>query len=101
MKKIIDEELSDIDIDISDKHNVNVETMNNFQLSRWAALVEGINIISEKADDKRQKFERVNLKPLALKKYVDGVCDNICRVMNREDLVKESRETIKEINEKR
>jgi len=64
---------------------LNVDVMNNYQLSRWLALTEAVNIIAEMADDKRADFENINLKPIAIEKYVDNMSDIINRRLNEED----------------
>jgi len=68
-----------------------IEEMTNFQLARWASLVEAVNIIAEKAEEKSLKFKRISLKQPALRKYIESTCDIICRKMDEEDHIKEIR----------
>jgi hypothetical protein len=59
----------------------NVEEMTLFELSRWCALMEGVNIIADKCDERGQDFNMLELEPLSLRKYVESTCDIICRQM--------------------
>jgi hypothetical protein len=59
--------LSDIDIT---KYSL-------YELCRWAALEEAVNVISEKCDEKNISFESIELKPLEILKYVDSATDKI------------------------
>ena len=63
-----------------------LNSLNYYQLSRWLALFEGVNLIAEAADDKKLHFKTINIKPAALLKYVDGTCDKICeRLTTKQD----------------
>ena len=68
--------------------------MSNFELSRWAALVEGVNIIADKADERVKhgvkKFNKMSIKQPALRKYIESTCDAICRTFNAKDAKEES-----------
>ena len=66
-----------------------LDKMSNFELSRWAALVEGVNLIAEKADDRGQKFDKMSIKQPALMKYIDSTCDTICYTFDHNDKVEE------------
>ena len=57
--------------------NVNISSLSNYELSRWAALQEAIDIIAEKCDEKMVNFETVELKPLEILKYIDNASDTI------------------------
>lgn len=74
------------------------EGMNNFQISRWAALMEGVNIIMDMAEANNTNPDDIELKPIALKKYIDSTCDIICRKMNEAE---ENENIRKANNEKR
>jgi hypothetical protein len=39
--------------------------------SKWMALYEAVNLISDKAQEKGIPFEHVELKPLAIHKYME------------------------------
>lgn len=59
------------------KTPVNIDTMSLYQICRWSALEEAINIIGEKCDDRNVDFETVELKPLDILKYIDSATDRI------------------------
>lgn len=50
-----------------------------YSLSRWAALYESINMIADKAEERKVSFEKVELKPLKILEYVDSTSDIIMR----------------------
>jgi hypothetical protein len=56
---------------------VDMEKMSLYQLCRWSALEEAINILGDKCDDKGISFESIELKPLDLMKYIDTATDKI------------------------
>lgn len=58
---------------------VNVDNMSNFELARWYALMDAIQIISDKAADKNIKFDKIDIKPSAVEKYIEATCDIYCR----------------------
>lgn len=51
--------------------------MSLYQLCRWAALEEAVNVIGDKCEDKGIPFESIELKPLDLFKYVESASDKI------------------------
>lgn len=57
--------------------NVDITKYSLYQLCRWAALEEAVNIIGDKCDDRKVDFEQVELKPLEILKYVDDATDVI------------------------
>lgn len=59
------------------KEPVNIEKMSLYQLCRWSALEEAVNIIGDKCEDKGIPFESIELKPLDLMKYIDTATDKI------------------------
>jgi hypothetical protein len=48
-----------------------------YELCRWAALEEAVNVIGDKCDDKNIDFDSIELKPLDILKYVDVATDKI------------------------
>jgi hypothetical protein len=70
--------------DIDKTETRSIEEMSLFELSRWCALMEGVNIIADKCDDKNINFDTVELEPLSLRKYVEGTCDNICKQLQNQ-----------------
>jgi len=79
-------------------HKIQTETTNNpelsiitngenkelYSLSRWAALYESVNMIADKAEEKRMSFDRLELKPLKILEYVDASSDIIMRKLLEE-----------------
>ena len=57
--------------------NINIDTYSLYQLCRWTALEEAVNIIGDKCDDKKLDFETVQLNPLDIFDYVEKATDNI------------------------
>lgn len=57
--------------------NVDLTKMSLYELCRWSALEEAVNIIGDKCDDKNIDFETVELKPLDILKYIDNATDKI------------------------
>jgi hypothetical protein len=55
-----------------------------YQLARWAALYESINMIADKAEEKKVSFEKVELKPLKILEYIDSTSDIIMRKLLEE-----------------
>lgn len=57
--------------------NVDINKLSLYELCRWTALEEAVNLIGEKCDDRNIDFDRVELKPLDILKYVDSATDKI------------------------
>lgn len=53
--------------------------------ARWIALYEAINYCADKAEEKKIPFERVNLKPLEIMKYITSTEDIILKKLLREE----------------
>jgi hypothetical protein len=45
------------------------------KLSRWICLYEAVNMIGDKAQEKNIPFEKVEIKPLAIYKYMESTED--------------------------
>lgn len=58
---------------------INVEEMNDFQVSRWLALYEAVNLIADKAEENGKKFDVIHLKPKAIDRCVNHNADIIYR----------------------
>ena len=56
------------------------------ELSRWMSLYEAINYIGDKAEEKGLNFETLDLKPLAIHRYMKSV-ENIFlkKILQQED----------------
>ena len=57
--------------------NVDLTKYSLYELCRWAALEEAVNVIGDKCDDRNINFDSVELKPLDILKYVDAATDKI------------------------
>lgn len=53
-------------------------------LSRWIALYEAVNAIADKAEEKNIPFEKIELKPLAIHKYMDATENTILKKVLRQ-----------------
>ena len=56
---------------------VDIETMSLYQLCRWLALEEAINLIGDKCEDRGVDFDKIQLNPLDIMVYVDNQTDKI------------------------
>ena len=56
-----------------------VEAMDDFQTSRWLALCEAVEVISEYTKKKKLKFNEVNFKSNAIEDYVNHNSNIILR----------------------
>jgi hypothetical protein len=59
------------------KSDVDINKMSLYELCRWTALEEAVNIIGDKAEDRGVPFESIELKPLDLFKYIESATDKI------------------------
>jgi type VI protein secretion system component Hcp len=57
------------------KKQVTLNGMTAYELCRWAALKDAIDIIGEKCDEKKLNFDTFDLEPLKIQKYVDSATD--------------------------
>ena len=64
---------------VKSETDILIENMSDFTKARWLALYDGVNIIADKADEKKLDFNDLIIKPGALENYVEGMCDIICR----------------------
>ena len=46
-------------------------------LAKWMALYDAINYCADKADERKIPFNKVNLKPLEIMKYISSTQDGI------------------------
>lgn len=61
-----------------------VNEMSVSELSRWYALYEGINIVAEECKERNIDFNKTNLEPLHLRKYIEKTCDIFARKLLEE-----------------
>ena len=59
------------------KKTVTLDGMSLYELCRWASLKEAIDIVGDKCDEKDINFDKFDLKPLDLLKYVDSMTDEL------------------------
>lgn len=52
-----------------------VDQMTAHEIGRWCALIEGVNLIADKCDERGMNFENLKITPNALEKYVEKTCD--------------------------
>lgn len=57
------------------KQTISIDGMNLYELCRWAALKDAIDIIGDKCEERKIDFNDFDLKPLDLLKYVDSATD--------------------------
>jgi hypothetical protein len=65
--------------------NVDITKLSLYELCRWTALEEAINVIGEKCEEKNIDFDGVELKPLEILKYVDLATDKIFEKVSTRD----------------
>lgn len=53
--------------------------------ARWIALYEAINYCADKAEEKKIPFNKVNLKPLEILKYISSTEDIILKKILKEE----------------
>lgn len=56
-----------------------IDEMTNVQLSRWSALVDGVNVIAINADKVGRRWDNIYIKQPALEDYVERTCVLIYR----------------------
>lgn len=57
--------------------NIDINTYSLYQLCRWTALEEAVNIIGDKCEDRKLDFDSIQLNPLDIFDYVEKATDNI------------------------
>lgn len=60
------------------------QQMNNYQQSRWIALMECVSLIEEAAQKKQVPFEKVQFNHPAMMHYVDEISDHVARILSKE-----------------
>ena len=56
-----------------------IEDMSTFELARWYALMEAVNIIGEACDERGKDFNKMKISPLDLTKYIEITCDTFAK----------------------
>ena len=60
----------------------NIDNMSLYELCRWSALEEAINLIGDKCEERGIDFEKIQLNPLDIMTYVDNQTDKIYEKVN-------------------
>lgn len=60
-----------------------IDNMDEFELSRWFALIEGVNTIAEECEDRGINFNTIDLKPVHLKRFINSSSDHYANKYNR------------------
>ena len=72
-----------------------LDDMSTFEIARWQALMDAVEIIHEKCIDKKINFDKVDIKPLAVSKFIESTCDiyarNIERQRKQEQIIDQNR----------
>lgn len=58
-----------------------VDEFTNYEIARWSALFDGVNLIAEVAEEKGIDFESIKIDQIALNKYVDEHADTVLEKM--------------------
>jgi hypothetical protein len=61
---------------------VDLDKMSIYELCRWSALEEAVNIIGDKCEERGIDFEKIQLNPLDIMTYVDSQTDKIYEKVN-------------------
>jgi len=61
---------------------VDLDKMSLYELCRWSALEEAVNIIGDKCEERKIDFDKIQLNPLDIMTYVDGQTDKIYEKVN-------------------
>ena len=77
-----------------------VEDMDIVEFSRWGALLKAIDIIEENCEALGKPFEELDLKPIALKHYINSLANNIQQTLEDERDQIEQHTTKKMYNDK-
>ena len=50
-----------------------VESMSLYEMCRWASLIDAVELVENKCNERRIDFESIDLQPLDILKYVDSM----------------------------
>jgi hypothetical protein len=54
-----------------------INDMSAYELCRWAALIQAVNLVGDHCDDRKKDFEKIDFKPIYLYDYIDQTADKI------------------------
>lgn len=58
-------------------NDIDIEMYTPYQLCRWTALEEAVNLIGDKCEERKIDFNTVELNPLDIRDFVDKTTDLI------------------------
>ena len=71
-----------------------LDAMPDFEIARWQSLMDAVEMVHEKCVDRKMDFNKLDIKPLAINKFIESTCDiyarNIERQRAHEKLVKQN-----------
>lgn len=54
-----------------------LESMSLYQMCRWASLIDAVELVENKCNERKIDFESIDLQPLDILKYIDSRTDEI------------------------
>lgn len=61
-----------------------LDAMPSFEIARWQALMDAIDLVSEHCPQRNVEFNKIDIKPKAIEKYIESTCDIYCRNIERQ-----------------
>lgn len=61
-----------------------LDDMSNFEIARWQAMMDAVELINETCQERKKDFNTVDIKPKAIEKYIESTCDIYCRNIERQ-----------------
>ncbi len=58
-------------------NSVDIDSLPLYQLCRWAALKDAVDIVGDKCEERKMSFDDIDLQPLDILKYVDIATDQL------------------------
>lgn len=65
--------------------------MSNYETSRWMALLKAIDVVEENCQVLKKNFDEIELKPVALKHYINSMSTKIQHDLDKEDAKNEKK----------
>ena len=59
--------------------------LSNYEASRWMALLKAIDVVEENCVVLKKNFDEIELKPVALKHYINSMATKIQHDLDKED----------------
>jgi hypothetical protein len=59
--------------------------LSNYEASRWMALLKAIDVVEENCHVLKKNFDEIELKPVALKHYINSMATKIQNDLDKED----------------